>query len=343
MSLPGISAVKTLAPLVVFLAWLPARAAPSGPATAPSHGELRVETTPPGAEVWCDSHPLGTAPVSARLPAGTHVLAIRRGKTHENRVAQIRAGETTVVRVSLPLPADKGAPAPGSARDELPGKTTVIGGLPQEVVGRVVRRHWNEVKYCYEKELATQPGLAGKVVLHFVIGENGDVADAQVRETTLDNPRAEGCMLQQARRWRFPAPVGGGRVEVTYPFVFKSAASPDPDRPDARPRRSRRAEAPADAPAGKDAIGRYIRTRVKSVQQCYEKELASDPSLQGRIVAQFVVTTEGRVRDVVVAEDTLGNDNVVACVRTLLARWTFPLVLEEDEQVAFPFVFKPGR
>jgi hypothetical protein len=30
-------------------------------------------------------------------------------------------------------------------------------------------------------------------------------------------------MLNHVRRWAFPAPQGGGTVQVTYPYVFKSS------------------------------------------------------------------------------------------------------------------------
>lgn len=105
----------------------------------------------------------------------------------------------------------------------VPGKTTILGGLSQEVVGRIIRRHWNEIKYCYEKELAKDPNLYGKVAIYFEIGPVGDVATATIKETTMGNSEAENCMLAQVKRWKFPAPQGGGIVQVTYPFIFKSA------------------------------------------------------------------------------------------------------------------------
>jgi hypothetical protein len=83
----------------------------------------------------------------------------------------------------------------------VPGKTTVVGGLTADEVGRIIRRHWNEIKYCYEKELAKDPNLAGKVAVSFVIGPVGDVGEARVAESTLNNSAAEECMVANARRW----------------------------------------------------------------------------------------------------------------------------------------------
>lgn len=105
----------------------------------------------------------------------------------------------------------------------IPGKTTILGGLSQEVVGQIVRRHWNEIKYCYERELAKDPNLEGKVAVSFQIGPVGSVIRTTIAETTLGNSAAEQCMLNQVKKWRFPAPEGGGVVDVTYPFIFRTS------------------------------------------------------------------------------------------------------------------------
>lgn len=103
----------------------------------------------------------------------------------------------------------------------VPGKTTVLGGLTADEVGRIIRRHWNEIKYCYEKELNKDPNLYGKVSVFFVIGPVGDVVEASVKESTMNSAPVEQCMVSQVRRWKFPSPRGGGVVQVNYPFIFK--------------------------------------------------------------------------------------------------------------------------
>lgn len=107
----------------------------------------------------------------------------------------------------------------------IPGKTTVVGGLDKDVIAKVIRRHQNEIKYCYESELSKDPNLAGKVAVMWTIDPSGSVADASVSETTLGNTTAENCMLSRIRRWRFPEPKGGGVVTVTFPWLFKPAGS----------------------------------------------------------------------------------------------------------------------
>ncbi|MBS2024309.1 MAG: TonB family protein, partial [Deltaproteobacteria bacterium] len=114
----------------------------------------------------------------------------------------------------------------GRGKDDtqfIPGKTTVVGGLSREVINRVIQRHYNEIKYCYEKELSKDPGLYGKVTVLFMIEGSGRVGDAQVQQTTMSSEPVESCMLNHVKRWVFPQPQGGGTVQVTYPYVFKAS------------------------------------------------------------------------------------------------------------------------
>jgi len=115
-------------------------------------------------------------------------------------------------------------PLGGRGTRFVPGKTTVVGGLTSDEVGRIVRRHWNEVKYCFEKELSRRPDLGGKVVVAFQLDGKGDVSSARIAESELKDEAVETCIVGNVKRWHFPAPRGGGVVDVNYPFIFKNAA-----------------------------------------------------------------------------------------------------------------------
>ncbi len=116
----------------------------------------------------------------------------------------------------------RGAGGLGGRRGRAPrirsGAAMVRGALSKEVIRRIVRRHINEVKFCYEKQLAQSPNIAGRVSLKFIISGAGTVQKSAVADSTLGNPQVESCMVRAARRWRFPKPDGGGIVVVTYPF-----------------------------------------------------------------------------------------------------------------------------
>ena len=95
----------------------------------------------------------------------------------------------------------------------------VRGGLSREIVRRVVRRHANEVRFCYEQGLERRGDLAGRVAVTFVIAETGRVQSSTVGSSTLGSAEVEACVASAVRRWSFPE-TDGGPVLVTYPFVF---------------------------------------------------------------------------------------------------------------------------
>lgn len=105
----------------------------------------------------------------------------------------------------------------------IPGKTTVVGGLDKDVIMKVIKRHQNEIKFCYEQELQKNAALGGKVAVAWTIDPTGGVSEANVSESSIGNANVESCIVQRIRRWKFPEPQGGGVVNVTFPWIFKAA------------------------------------------------------------------------------------------------------------------------
>ncbi len=118
----------------------------------------------------------------------------------------------------------RGAGGLGGRRGRAPrirsGAAMVRGSLSKEVIRRIVHRHINEVKFCYERQLAKRPDLAGRVSVKFIISGTGAVQMAAVANSTVGDPMVENCIVQAVRRWTFPQPEGGGIVIVTYPFML---------------------------------------------------------------------------------------------------------------------------
>ena len=103
------------------------------------------------------------------------------------------------------------------------GAADVRGSLSKEVIRRVIRRHINEVRFCYEQELNQRPDLEGRVTVKFIISPTGSVQTSMVSNSTLKNGRVEKCVAGAVRRWTFPAPDGGGVVIVNYPFMLTNS------------------------------------------------------------------------------------------------------------------------
>lgn len=104
------------------------------------------------------------------------------------------------------------------------GRIRMKGALDKELIRRTVRRHLNEVKFCYQRELQRNPKLGGRIVVQFTIGGKGTVLLSKVQSSTLDNATVESCVASAVRRWSFPAPQGGGLVMVSYPFRLHSTS-----------------------------------------------------------------------------------------------------------------------
>jgi len=98
----------------------------------------------------------------------------------------------------------------------------IVGGLDREIIAQYIRSQLGQILYCYERQLSANPDLYGKVAIKFTIAGSGDVETQRIGDSTLRNSTVEGCILQKVARWKFPAPEGGTKVLVTYPFLFKS-------------------------------------------------------------------------------------------------------------------------
>ena len=102
------------------------------------------------------------------------------------------------------------------------GDPIVLGALDKSLIDRVVKSHLAQIRYCYQRELAKNPKLFGKIVVKFIIAKDGTVSSATTQSSTMNNPVCESCITSRFLRMRFPAPKGGGIVTVSYPFVFTS-------------------------------------------------------------------------------------------------------------------------
>jgi outer membrane biosynthesis protein TonB len=90
------------------------------------------------------------------------------------------------------------------------------------------------------------------------------------------------------------------------------------------------------------ALARYVKARLKAIQNCYERELKRNPKLKGKVVVRFSITRAGRTSDIEIEEDTLGDEAVASCIRTVMRGWVFPFKPDDEVPVAYPFVFSPA-
>jgi hypothetical protein len=100
------------------------------------------------------------------------------------------------------------------------GDPIILGALDKSLIDAVIKRHMNQITYCYQRELNTNPSLGGKITVKFVVAKDGSVSKASTKSSTMNNSTVEGCINGRFMRFKFPEPKGGGIVIVSYPFIF---------------------------------------------------------------------------------------------------------------------------
>lgn len=114
---------------------------------------------------------------------------------------------------------------PGDAPPEtssIAPQPILLGALDRALIDRVIKRSMGEIRLCYQRELARDPSLKGKLVVKFVVGSDGSVSTADLKTNELATDRVGHCITDVFRDMVFPEPTGGGIVIVSYPFYFSA-------------------------------------------------------------------------------------------------------------------------
>lgn len=189
--------------------------------------------------------------VAAAKPVGTprKTISPREREEVKRRLADALAKRSAPVREGLE-----------DDREEEPDAEEAMGSLDKDYIRDVVREDLVPIaKECYESALEGRPDLAGSVMLEFSIAGDesvgGIVDEVSFAEGALfedagktppppegthvdtvpagakrrpelslaENPEFAECLSESTASLLFDPPTGGGRVQVTYPFVFKPA------------------------------------------------------------------------------------------------------------------------
>ena len=97
-----------------------------------------------------------------------------------------------------------------------------IGSIDIDAIRRVIDSAKNSFRYCYEKELAKNSGLYGKISLQWEIVSGGRVRKASVAEDTMGSKAVSSCLVARLRALEFPEPPPNQIAEVKFPFVFRA-------------------------------------------------------------------------------------------------------------------------
>jgi len=95
------------------------------------------------------------------------------------------------------------------------------GGLDRAVIQATIAKYLSQVRACYEQGLASSPGISGTVTMNFQVGPSGGLDFSKVGKSTLGHAGVENCISQRMMGWKFPKPLGGVAVKVSYPFLLR--------------------------------------------------------------------------------------------------------------------------
>lgn len=92
--------------------------------------------------------------------------------------------------------------------------------LPRDTIDAEIKRHYGQVRACYEDALKRDSGLRGQVQIRFQVAPTGVVCRAEVARNALRDQAVGQCVSRRMAELRFPATEGGKSLTVTYPFSF---------------------------------------------------------------------------------------------------------------------------
>ncbi len=145
--------------------------------------------------------------------------------------------------------------------------------------GQKLGQAMHKADAIYPKE-AAEKGVEGRVVVEITVNEQGEVADARVK----DGPELlRRAAIDAARQWRFSNPTKQ-RIVATLAYEFRLGAE------------QRKATPPATQQSGPDRPGKDepgIKL-IKRVDPVYPEE-AQEKGVEGKVVVEITINEKGEV------------------------------------------------
>lgn len=134
------------------------------------------------------------------------------------RIVLLRGGKWAYLRARSS--AEGGNARLGSGGAKVVMKVTQARSLNKRIIENALRRRGAEFRYCYEKALARNSSLRGRLDLEIAIGPTGIVASASPRKSTVADRTVADCVVTKIRRTTFPKPPGGGLARTMLAIEF---------------------------------------------------------------------------------------------------------------------------
>ena len=133
--------------------------------------------------------------------------------------------------------------------------------------------------------------------------------------------------------------AGGGGIDSTGTVAsnegFKTGEGPAEVGATKKKERKVKAKSSTEDVIGnvdKKGVTATIRRRMAGLEACYEKALRSNSNLGGKMTFTITINTQGRVTNVDIEVDTVGDGSVRSCATAKIKGWRF--VVEDAEEAA---------
>lgn len=131
---------------------------------------------------------------------------------------------STPPAVTAPVEVADEAPAIASmSAAPILDRPVVLGALPEGAIHEAFADRAAAFGACWAPDGA-EAVARGKVLVRFTVAEQGRVAKAEVKATTVRRDDVERCLLDAVKATSFPPPANGGSAIVTWPFVVAPPA-----------------------------------------------------------------------------------------------------------------------
>jgi len=127
---------------------------------------------------------------------------------------------TTTLAPPPPPPTVTPVPSISAASSAPQAFVAPTGNIPN--VERTVRSLQPRFRNCYNKGLATDPTIAGKIVLSVNVQADGDVASVTKTSGSGLPASVESCIIRAVQNAHFDAPFGGAAT-LNIPIAFQKA------------------------------------------------------------------------------------------------------------------------
>jgi Ca-activated chloride channel family protein len=116
----------------------------------------------------------------------------------------------------------------GPPRIKLAPPQITGGGLPVEVVQRIVRQNLGRFRLCYENGLRNNPNLQGRVSVKFEIDQAGAVRTVANGGSDLPDANVVQCVVKAYSGLSFPSPDSARPITVLVPINFAPEGAAEP-------------------------------------------------------------------------------------------------------------------